>query len=104
MRYQSAESFCTQLSYLRCHTTRASKAALHSWHGLETIRWIETLAAICCEPLRQAREKALHDAEAFDAIMHVGERLSSVLYQKIGELHQHCLEALSRKECRFDGW
>jgi hypothetical protein len=42
-----------------------------------------------CDQLRQARENAFHDAEAFDEIIHVVERLGSFLFKKIGDLGKY---------------
>jgi hypothetical protein len=39
--------------------------------------------------LREARENALRDSEAFDGIIHVLERLGSFLDQKIGDLGKY---------------
>jgi len=39
-----------------------------------------------CEQLRQARDHAFRDSEAFDEIIHVVERLGSFLYKALGDL------------------
>jgi CBS domain-containing protein len=42
-----------------------------------------------CEQLRQARENAIRDSEAFDEIIHVVERLGSFLCERIGDLGKY---------------
>jgi CBS domain-containing protein len=42
-----------------------------------------------CEQLRQARDNAFRDAEAFDEIIHVVERLGSFLDKKLGDLGKY---------------
>jgi hypothetical protein len=48
-----------------------------------------SVALTFCEQLRQARENAFRDSEAFDEIVHVVERLGSFLCKRIGDLGQY---------------
>ena len=47
------------------------------------------VAVTFSDQLRESRESAIRDSEAFDGIIHVVERLGSFLAEKIGDLGQY---------------